>query len=167
MAWNKNEKAPLLAPGRHMMGTQELKELTVARFPKSGKRKQLWSAFEKLYQEILEAGFPCQIWINGSFLTEEENPSDIDFTIHVDAALMHSPLPVMREILDRFDDGAEPGNLDGFVCTIYPRDHERFGTELDENDEWACQWGVSRSEWLKGIVVLRPGETDVGLLVCP
>ena len=118
VAWNKIEKLPLLAPGRHMMATQELKELTAGRFPKSGKREQLWSAFEKLYQEILGAGFPCQIWIDGSFLTEEENPSDIDFSIHVDAALMRSPPPAMREILDRFDDGAEPGNLDGFVSTI-------------------------------------------------
>ncbi len=79
---------------------------------------------------------------------------------------MQLPSPEMREILDRFDDDAEPGKLDGFVCTIYSRGHARFGAELDGNGEWAKQWCVGRGEWLKGISVLRTGESDVGLFIC-
>jgi len=149
-----------------MMTLTTLKAMTVDRFPGSRTRGAIWSSFVNLYTEILAADFPCQIWIDGSFVTDEEDPADIDFSIHVDASLMATPTNEMRAILDRFDDGANPGELDGFVCTTYPREHPRFGTQEDDCGEWALQWCVSRQNWLKGIAVLRPGETDVGLRIC-
>lgn len=78
---------------------------------------------------------------------------------------MEHPNEEMREILDRFHEQEDPGELDGFVCVVYPREHERFGTELDQNVEWAEQWGVCRQNWLKGIAVLKIGENDVGLRI--
>ncbi len=160
----KPERTPLLAPGRHTMTLMDIKALAVDCFPQSAKRRLLWQEFEALMQETMIAGFPCEVWIDGSFLTEEENPADVDFSFHVDVSVMSVPTDEMRFILDRFDDGACPGALDGFVCTSYPRGHERFGTQLDGATEWAEHWGVSYdSKWCKGIAVLRLGEMDVGL----
>ena len=106
--------------------------------------------------------------IDGSFLTEKETPSDVDVAVRLDAEFVETMNAEQRELIDRVNQ-PEPlyvDGVDGFAWVNYAREHDLFGSDVDERETWAEQYGIEHSKfWLKGMVVLTIGETDVGLRV--
>ena len=77
-----------------------------------------------------------------------------------------------KELVDALGDGSYDGSynerIDSFVFTCLRRDHPEFEAVEDERSEWARLYSVEHGDfWLKGVAVLRPGETDVGLRFYP
>lgn len=113
----------------------------------------------------------CDVWVDGSFVTEKPDPDDIDLTILIP-----------REVLDRLQ-VTDPVVVQGFAATIdqetfspdlhvfvivsRPRDHPDRPTLDEAAKYWAQWWSVTRENWVKGMAVLRLGETDVGLRILP
>jgi hypothetical protein len=163
----KFDHPPLLAPGRHFMTIVELRRLCVDPFtgPALSRRKMLYYGLEQLHQSLLVAKIPCQIIVDGSFLTAKPEPGDIDVKVYIEndchETLSDDQLILFNEIND---DGNIP-NLDSTAWVIYARGHECFGTALDPRNQGE-DYGLEHGEvWLKGYAVLRLWETNVGLRI--
>ena len=111
---------------------------------------------------------PCEMLIDGSFLTEKLRPSDIDVAVRLELDVADGLTSEQRDLIDKVnaDDELFIDEVDGFVYISYPRDHVLFGSDVDERETWAEQYGIEHSKiWLKGMAVIRIGETDVGLRI--
>lgn len=159
----KQDCEPLLGPGRHAMSLSELKRLCVIDFPDSSSRPSLFKKLEKLVSKYECEGIPCDIWIDGSFVSSRKEPNDIDLLVQIDADVAERLTPSQMVLVDDTDLGSYDG-LDSYVDTVYPRGHELAEKLEDDDRTWAKLFGVGHDDrLLKGIAILRVLETDVGL----
>jgi hypothetical protein len=165
MIKRKPDFPPLLAPGRHRLTLVELKELVQERFTGNLRRRNLFFKVEEFIQALLTKKITCEVWINGSLLTEKPEPSDIDATIIIDCDVEQGLSSEERAFLFSIEDSFALREIDLFVLVRYPKGHEYYGDEAnDPASGWHEQYGIEHSEtWLKGFVVMRLGETRVGL----
>lgn len=165
----KHDYPPLLPPGRHTMTLLEVERRFVHAFPGNARRAHLFHKFEEFMQTYLLAAFPCEIWLDGSFLTEKPEPGDIDATVMIEPHVGASLTPEQSDLISRtLNDAAFAPEVDGFAYVKLERDDPDYGDEmLDPASTWHEVYGAEHSkEWLKGFVVLKLRETDVGLRVC-
>ncbi len=78
-----DEYPPLLQLGFHPMDLAGLGALCVARFPDSLTRPTIMEGFRQVIERLNQSGLPMVMWVNGSFLTEKLNPSDVDMVAKV------------------------------------------------------------------------------------
>ncbi len=163
----KPDFMPLLAPGRHHMRLQDVHDRFVRGIRNEARREKLFLGLEELVQRLLRLKIPCELWIDGSFLTEKQNPSDIDVMVFVESSV-NEALSAEQDIeLYNINVGDAPPDVDVQVYTVYNIGHEFYGTPIEVGHEWGKGYGLENSElWLKGIAVLRLMENNVGLRLC-
>lgn len=156
---------PLLAPGRHFLTLDELRIRCVRRFSSREIRRRLYLNFEQLVQEILSHQIACHIVIDGSFLTEKPEPADIDFLISIDSEQYGSLPAKALELLQAIGNfNYIDKQLDGWLYIYYPRGHSNYEASEALFIELMDLFSLEHSgNWLKGVAVLRLGESDVGL----
>jgi hypothetical protein len=153
---------PLLAPGRHVMDISQLQSLAVTRFPNSARRPQMFSELQRLIADLNAISVTAELWIDGSFMTEKEEPDDIDLSFSPwVSALEKLDLPVQVAVFNGLNGGKKYSPwLDTYVCVRFPQDDPRKGA--DKTNYWSEKWGKGWDDWLKGYAVIKIGETDVG-----
>jgi hypothetical protein len=67
-------------------------------------------------------------------------------------------------IFANLDDKNYSPLLHTYVCVRFARDDPRRAA--DRTDYWTEKWGVGWDDRLKGYVVIKLGETDVGHKLC-
>lgn len=72
---------PLLPVGAHDATLEEINRICVEPFPLLLNRFEMWSKFILLPERIKQLHKPFILWIDGSFVTDKEYPSDIDVII--------------------------------------------------------------------------------------
>jgi hypothetical protein len=77
----KEDWPPLFGPGEHVLCLEQLFILGVEFFPLSKERKIIFSGFRKIVGELDRLEIPAVLIVDGSFLTEEIDPDDIDFVV--------------------------------------------------------------------------------------
>lgn len=164
-AGGKYDYPPLLAPGRHSLSLQDIQAICIHPFEGRARdcRERLFFAFEQLVQNLLLCRLPCEVFANGSFFTRKPMPDDIDVIVSIDLDVSESLTFEQRELVDSINGLNYITGLDCFAYVSYPRGHEGYGTELDAGV--VCKdYGIEHGEtWLKGYVVIRVWETNVGL----
>lgn len=166
----KLDHTPIFGPGYHNCSLIGLQDLCVAAFPQSKTRPILFVLFQSFIDDINKLFLPCSVWVDGSFLTEKENPSDIDVWIILDLDVALNLTVDQRQFIDDVNDPTKKYNkvIDGYAFVCYPFGHTLYGSDLDERQGWAEHIGLQRDkQWCKGVAVLRIGETDVGLRLYP
>lgn len=150
------EPTPLLGPGMHVLSLAELRNLAVINFPTSSRRTRLFEDFVQLLQTLQRYGVECDIWIDGSFLTEKNDPSDIDLTALFDINAFGSFSQLAQEFCLQTLNGGKKflPDLDTFI-TFMVSDPNHPQSKLDGRNYWAKQWGVDRENWCKGYVCIR------------
>jgi hypothetical protein len=168
MAAHKFDHPPLLAPGRHFMTLNGIEALCVHPFNGTApeRREKLFYALEQLVQEILLVKLRCTAFVDGSFLTEKPDPSDVDVLINIDEDVMNNLSSDQRILIDALNMEHYIVFIDSLAFTTYHREHPYFGTALDIGNAGDAYGLEHAGVWLKGIAVLRFGETDVGLRIC-
>ena len=68
------EFEPLLAPGFHCMTMADLRYLCVGNFSRPAVRDQLMTGLEAVASRLRDSGAHGDLWVNGSFLTKEDQP---------------------------------------------------------------------------------------------
>lgn len=158
----KFDHPPLLPPGRHPMSLSRLRELTVAPFPATSTRHEIFAQFEALVIDLGIRRFRCEILCNGSFVTDAVDPGDIDIVVRIDHDFADEMSAEDRAFFDALNDDLADHVVDTFAEVSYPIGHPNFG--LEEGVSWEAHYGLEHGAvWLKGIAVLKVGETDVGL----
>jgi hypothetical protein len=170
---HKFDYPPLLAPGRHYLAVPEICALGMSPFPGGERRAQLCLALEKFVSAFIQANLPCEMLIDGSFLTENPSPDDVDVAVELDLEISHSLTPSQDRLVYAVNEENYIDGIDGFVYVRYPLGHEFYGCDrvlggfLDPGVSWAELYQMQHSgSWLKGVAVHRVLETDVGLRIC-
>ena len=166
------EFRPLLGPGFHTMSLDRLHSLAVAGSPGQALRQELFAKLVGFVSELISLGIPCDLWIDGSFLTEADDPDDIDISVRVMDDVMDTLTTGQNAFLEavRRDDRHYIAGLDVHVFAGYWIGHPMHGTEADDGycvmlPSWGTQFGKGEDNWLKGIVVVPVMETDLGLRI--
>jgi hypothetical protein len=163
---NKPEFAPLLPPGRHTMTLEAIAHLCVTPFENSVTRHLLMDHLKAFVVRLREHIVVCDLWIDGSFISEKVDPEDIDLTFVVSGDVYDNLPPLMQAEIDAFGDGQQlRPYLHVFPIVTRPMGHQNHMVIESMVRNMAQWWCVARGGWLKGMPVIRLGETDVGLRV--
>lgn len=146
----KSEFPPLLPPGIHLMTIDELKKTCVDNFPNSKRRPDIYLNFINFLRFVSCINIIDEIWVDGSFLTEKEEPDDIDavaFAYHADTVNITA---AQKSVMDQV--------FSNPVITKI-----RFMTDIrfciKENDNmrsfWRGWYCFSRDEVPKGAVAIK------------
>jgi hypothetical protein len=148
------------------MSLWDIKRLCVDDFASSSHRKKLFLQLEEFVQRFLREDIPCEVWVDGSYMTKKPEPEDIDVAVKIDCDVADRLNASQRLLVDQANMEDYISHIDSYVFTAFDREHPLFGSDADEQDSWALQWSREHSQvWLKGFAVLRLGETYVGLRV--
>ena len=113
------------------------------------------SGLKTFIQTLEAANVVGDLWLDGSFLTEKINPKDIDVVLKIDGALYNSGTPEQRQAVDWVIANQKLTlKCDSYALFEYPP-----GDPLHDEGRWwyaywLKQWGFSREDDPKGIVVL-------------
>lgn len=120
-------------------------------------RDEIWDLFSRLIlSEISRLEIPCELWVDGSFITRCPEPNDIDGSLMVRSDALEILTEDAVNYLKKFDDSERSFHekLDIFLCTMYPPDHP-LCDDWQDPEGWAREWSKERnSDWLKGFVVI-------------
>jgi len=113
-------------------------------------------AFRVVLDCLIAAGVTCEIWLDGSFVTAQINPKDIDFIAVVDSRLYDQGTAELRGALDALVDGKlweVPMCCDTNVVYIDPPE---YASALNVLSYWERRFGFSRIEGTpKGILTIK------------
>jgi hypothetical protein len=162
----KSEFAPLLPPGRHLMTVASVSQLCVTPFTTSVTRAPLMARLEVFVTWLRQNVVICELWIDGSFISEKIDPEDIDLTFLVHGDVYDALSPALKAEINAFEDGERLRPvIHAFPVITRPMDHPQFRPIEGMVRNMAQWWSVARGGWIKGLPVIRLGETDVGLRI--
>lgn len=137
------------------MNLVELRDLCVVGFPLSTTRSQILEGVEFLCEELTNAEIRCEIWVNGSLLTEKIDPQDSDTVVCVEHTYLEQGTDEQKELLkyllDKRDELKRDHLVDCYVHFEYPKGHDQETVSEWMRAYWIKQFGFSRGENLKGI----------------
>ena len=132
---------------------QEFEAIFVTPFVNSGTRNNLFEVYLKhTFNLRTVIGNNFYQWIDGSFVTQKQNPNDIDVVTFIDWQVheyIEKELTVWRRSINK-------KMLDCYFVKVYPSTHSSYF--LYENDalQWQFQFGYNtRTRKNKGFVQLN------------
>ena len=141
--------APLLPVGFHETDLATLARLCVEYFPKSGSRPRLMAALSSVYRSINDSSIPARLWIDGGFLTEQDNPDDIDVTMVVVGHVFRSMTAEQRALFDWF---RSTSLYEGHRCYNYALILDGERDDWDRSHRyWLRQYGFDDDLRKKGV----------------
>lgn len=158
----KPEFPPLLPAGLHVLDALALFRLTVGNFKTSAKRPVLWASLMKFCEELRDEGIiPCNLWLDGSFLTEKVEPDDIDLIVELDNSIYSKLRMASLAYFQRLSSQplhVETRCLHTFLMIKYPILHIDHAFSLAVRKQWEYDFGHALlSKTPKGIVILEVG----------
>jgi len=148
-----------LPSGDHPYTFDQFKEDFVDNFPTSVKRTEIICGFEE-YCNCLKNLSDQQIflvqWIDGSFTTSKQDPSDIDLATHIDSELYNQYIDDTSfksefehyKIKSKFE-------CDTYYIPIYPQNDMRYRLTQKSINYWSNWFGKDRIGNKKGIVSMN------------
>lgn len=96
-------------------------------------------------------------FINGSFISQKEFPKDIDFVTFFDYQIYEQE----ERFLDKYwTFSLENEGLDSYLVKTYPKEHEKYYTVVDAQNEWINRYSkkvvASQNQVIeKGFLILN------------
>ena len=139
----------LIENGLIVLSIQAVKEITVDSFRNNERRDRLFKTFEeKILKPLESSGIPCNIYLDGSFLTKKEEPTDIDLAIECDIV---SFLKVNPDFINQFRLETQQSFRKEYLLDVYIfniKDEKMF-------EYWASWFTHDRDSNEKGCAVIR------------
>lgn len=133
----------LLVPSKNLRSTVlELKSVFVDQIDSKTRSIifEKYTRYSKLLKEILEDANYFQ-WINGSFVTLEKNPRDIDLVSFIDFKLLDKK----EKELEVFNNLSKQDRmLDVYIVPIYPEGHPQEIFSKSDKLAWLDKFGKTR-----------------------
>jgi hypothetical protein len=80
----------LLPAGFTTKTLDEVRVLRVDNFPTSTSRANIFDSFvANFITPLINTGISCDVWMDGSFITQKEDPEDVDILIEYDGTKMY------------------------------------------------------------------------------
>lgn len=151
----------LLVPGRHPVTTSAFKAHFVEAFPNSASRAPLYQRWLRHRLAVLSYVPIISQWINGSFVTDKEDPKDIDLVTLMRAADYDALLPVQQSMLTSLMSGKATKavwGMDSYAVLTVPPMHASAAAAQQIANGWHYEWSRVRG---------RPGAQKGYLEVAP
>jgi uncharacterized protein DUF6932 len=151
---------PCMFPvGFHRLSVADVEQVCVDLFPISNTRRPIMDGLAQFLQRVLDAKILGEMWTNGSFLTEKIDPSDVDIIVRIDAdAIYDHGTAEQRDAIDWVIANQKATlKCDSYVLMEYPAGHPLHVEGQWWYSWWHRQWGFSREDDPKGIVVISLG----------
>lgn len=147
------EYPPILPPGFHDFTPADLEDRFVKPFPTSSTRSDLLGRFLALCSIFKRWGTQITLWMNGSFVTEKEQPDDIDVAFLLDSTLESSLNRTQKEELQDLTRRSIETKL-RYGCHFFVIDPD----EMKDRVYWRGLFGFDRDDVPKGVVRLKIGS---------
>lgn len=110
-------------------------------------------------QRMVDANVLGDLWVNGSFLTEKIDPKDVDVVVAIDGDAMYdNGTPEQRTAIDWVIANQKATlKCNSYVLMEYPVGHWLHVEGEWNYSYWHKQWGFTREDDPKGIVVVSLG----------
>lgn len=136
---------------------EEFEERFVDQFPNSDTRKEIIGEYKKHCNEVVSYGIVNEQWVNGSYITIKDDPSDIDMLFEVDGTELDNRN--LKETMDDVIDNAQArSNLrcDSHYISKYPeseKEYDLYREYIDTKIKFlGMLWNSDRDYNLKGII---------------
>ena len=148
---------PTLLPDRRftLMTLCDLQELAINSFPGDPTRTRLFDGLQQLLSELEMYRVEGELWIDGSFMTEKDGPSDIDVVLRVRVDHYDASHGETQLLLDHFDN-----NTSQYGCNVRLEiDYENHvfphHDSIRNTSYWAGWFGTYRDNvTCKGLAVV-------------
>ena len=109
-------------------------------------------------KRLIGARIEGELWINGSFLTEKIDPQDSDVVLAADSRIVDTGGTILQvKTLDWIGANLKTKHMcDSYVFFDYPPGHPYEAVGQWMRAYWIRQFGFSRKDQPKGIVVVKP-----------
>jgi|SRR6478752_8398731 len=158
----KPEYPPLLKIGRHDLALEELEALCVAKFPSSSTRRQIMDGLREVISKLKSSGIECELWIDGSFLTEKIDADDCDLVLRCCGDFYDNATGDQQEAIDWVGSNLKASHrCDSYVFYEYDEGSPNYWIGEYMYCYWMRQWGFGRPKPspnppdLKGIAVVK------------
>jgi hypothetical protein len=151
------ERPPLLPDGFHEMTLDALRALCAdsKRFAAIPYRTYLMDSLVALAGRLNRAKIEGEIWVDGSFLTEATDPSDVDISLNVMGDFYDAASPAKKKLMDSVELIKAAEHIDGYLVFQWPKGDLSYRLGQDNLALWRKQWRESRGGVLKGIAVVK------------
>ena len=146
MSFPYSDLPGLLPNGIHELTVEQLIEIGVAHFPLSKNRPLIIDGFQKVYKMLKDEKIIGDLVVNGSFLTEEIEPKDIDWTLCVSSGFYEGSSPAQRKLMDWIRDEEtikEDYLCDCYLCVEYPEGHPEYFEGIQNRLYWTQMYRFS------------------------
>jgi hypothetical protein len=146
MARPKEDLPPLLQPGEHAVELGALECMCVDEFPLSQTRAEIMRGFDRIYNDLIRLKIPCDIVFDGSFLTKEIDPDDVDFAVVVAPELYESCSREQLKYLDWIRDEHSIRTTHLCHCYLsveYPKSHPEYFDGIQNREFWVSLYSKS------------------------
>jgi hypothetical protein len=150
---------PAMFPvGFHHLTMGDVQQVCVDLFPLSTIRATIFDGLVTFAQTLEAANVTGALWVDGSFLTEKINPKDVDVVLRVQSTIYNAGTKEHREAIDWvIANQKQTLKCDSYVFFEYPAGDPLYDEGPWWYAWWLRQWGFSREDEPKGIVVLSLG----------
>lgn len=126
----------------------------VKQFPDSVTRSRIFDNYLQYTQRFEQEVYPYfEQWIDGSFITQKENPKDIDLVTFLDYRVYELR---GETFMDRFwSFSLENEGIDAYIVKQYPQGHELFSAFMDVRNYYYKLFSTDRIDRSKGIIRLK------------
>ena len=129
--------------------------MCVNAFPNSETRESIMRGLESVVQKLVEAGICGDLWIDGSFVTGKINPNDVDLLLHIKPDFYDTATHEQKRIIQWVNENLKGDYLcDSYVMYEYPKGDPQESDYEWWRAYWIKQYGWSRGEEMKGIVLV-------------
>lgn len=147
-----------LEAGLHPMEAEDLEKEFVTPFPYSSTRKNVFEGFKKHSKELQEVINKYVQMIDGSFVTNKNDPGDIDLICFIDGDMLDAMDPADQAKIYTLLSGKATKlshMCDAYFCPSYPENHPKYEYYRPQKKYWMGEFGFDRFDIAKGIVVLE------------
>ncbi|MFS0662394.1 hypothetical protein AB1L07_26520 [Niallia alba] len=152
-----------LFPGIHEYTIEKFENQFVTGFPSSQNRLPIYQNFCIWISKLVNIKSPSQLWLDGSYLTQKENPNDIDLVVfYYPEDITKDTAPKIKELINVI---SRSYNCDAYLCYDFSKlsDAERQAVPSKIailETYWMGQFGFDRKRVPKGMVQLNQLEIE-------
>jgi hypothetical protein len=140
------------------MAQSDLEATFVTAFPHSSTRGEIIKGYNKHAQEVVALVGSCEQLLDDSFVSNKNDPGDVDMVLFVDATVIDNLTPAERAAFGALAAGQltkATHMCDAYFCLTFPENHPQFAQFRQMKKYWMGEFGFDRSEVPKGIVQIQ------------
>lgn len=134
---------------------EDFEQYFVAAYPASHTRSIIFEKYKRYlsdFQRLVSINFVH--WIGGSFVTDIQNPNDIDFITLVTYRVVTTKNHIIKEQFEG-EKGYNTYDVDAYFIRTYPYGHDKYWIYEKDLVIWQNDFGTDRNNIPKGMVQIK------------